>query len=92
LPVAIYVPHDAVEDAERILESLAAGDLIGEQWSGDREGLHEEPLAAPPPAMRLEAPLAPDVVPRDSVRMEGSSLRLVILLAAAATVYWLFAR
>jgi hypothetical protein len=85
LPVAVYVHHTQRSEAQRILDSLAGNDLIGDQWAHHRHA----PMAAPaddepvsrehrlPQPPQLSASYAGPSPPR----AEGTTLRFLLLLA-----------
>ena len=92
LPVEIYVPASAVATAREVLQSLGRDDLIGEQWDGGDpapdETVNVVEAETPSPAV---APGALDSPPMPSgQRMEGTGLRLILILVAAGLVALLY--
>jgi hypothetical protein len=93
LPVSVYVPGSAFGTAREVLQSLAADDLIGEQWSGD------DPMADVGPSAENAPSFAEPIRPLDldpapeipSSGMEGTGLRLLLVLAAATALALLYA-
>ena len=91
-PVRLYVHFTDLTEAKRILDSIAAPDVIGQQWSDADAGQRgkdirrqgrEMPTASVDRADRANPYLS-------APRAEGTTLRFVFLLAVALFLLLLF--